>query len=169
MPFLKQKFPTFHAFGSASLQELYTQERLNRAQQFKANTLETGVLWNEGEFQFHFEPLPALAQVAPSMSAQVADLDADGHLDIALAQNFYGPQRETGHMDGGVGLVLLGKQKGRFEPLSPQRSGIVVPDDARKGRIVELNGDGRPDLVFAAQNGPMRVFENLATSERSLD
>jgi hypothetical protein len=87
-------------------------------------------------------------------------VNGDGHLDVVMAQNFYSPQPETGRMDGGVGLLLLGNGRGKFEPLWPDRSGIVVPGDARKVSIIELDGDGRPDLVFAVQGGAWRAFLN---------
>ena len=63
-------------------------------------------------------------------------------------------------MDGGVSLLLVGDGKGGFEPLWPNRSGIVVPGDARKVQVVDLNGDAKPDLVFAVQNGTWRAFRN---------
>jgi hypothetical protein len=101
-----------------------------------------------------------LAQVAPSLGVKVADVNGDSHPDIVLAQNYYSPQASTGRMDGGLSLLLLGDGHGKFEAFWPNRSGIVVPGDAREAAVVELDGDGRPDLVFAVQNGTWRAFQN---------
>ena len=160
MPTVVARFKTFDQFARATLAEIFTQDRLDQAQRFEVNTLESGVLINEGDFRFRFEPLPALAQIAPSLGVDVADVNQDGNLDIVIAQNFYGPHPSTGRMDGGVGLMLLGDGHGKFEPVWPDQSGIVVPGDARKVRILDLNGDGRPDLVFAMHNDKWLAFLN---------
>jgi hypothetical protein len=84
-----------------------------------------------------------------------------------MAQNFYSSQLETGRMDGGVGLLLLGDGQGKFQAVWPDQSGIVVPADARHVHIVELNGDGCPDLVFAVHNSEWRAFLNRASKPGS--
>jgi hypothetical protein len=167
MPISMAKYKTNDEFARASLAEIFTQERLDQADRFEANTLDSGLLVNEGQFRFRFEPLPALAQIAPSCDLAIADVDADGRLDIVMAQNFYGPQPETGRMDGGVGLVLLGRGNCEFQPLWPDRSGIAVAGDARQVRVGDVDGDGRPDVVFAVQNGAIRVFLNRAPTAAS--
>ena len=63
-------------------------------------------------------------------------------------------------MDGGLGLLLLGRGDGSFEPLWPDRSGIVVPGDAKGLAVADVNADGRPDLVFTVNDGPLVVLEN---------
>jgi enediyne biosynthesis protein E4 len=166
MPALMSKYKSFDVFGRATLADIFAQERLDRAKLFEANTLESGVLINEGQFRFRFEPLPALAQVAPSFGVDVGDVNLDGHPDIVMAQNFYSPHLETGRMDGGVSLLLSGDGQGKFQAVWPDRSGVVVPADARRVRVVELDGDGRPDLVVAVHNGECRAFLNrVSTSE----
>ena len=160
MPVLQSSFDTFDKFGRTSLEAIFSPQRLEQAQRWQVNTLESGVLINEGQFRFRFQPLPALAQTAPSMDVKIADLSGDSHLDIVLAQNFYGPHPTTGQMDGGVSLMLVGDGKGGFEPLWPNQSGIIVPGDARKVQVVDLNGDAKLDLVFAVQNGTWRAFRN---------
>jgi hypothetical protein len=167
MPALMAKFKSYDAFGRATLTDIFSQERLDRAKVLEVNTLESGLLINEGQFRFHFEPLPAVAQVAPSFGVDVGDVNLDGNLDIVMAQNFYGAQLETGRMDGGVGLLLLGNGQGKFDPVWPDQSGIVVPADARRVRIIELDGDRRPDLVFAVHNGPWRAFHNRTSNPQT--
>jgi len=92
---------------------------LDAAYKVEVNTLESGVLLNDGHGHFTFHPLPRIAQVAPSYGAALADVDGDGKLDLYLVQNFFGPQRETGRMDGGVSLLLWAKAmvgSNRFGP-----------------------------------------------------
>ncbi|MEZ5324684.1 MAG: VCBS repeat-containing protein [Verrucomicrobiales bacterium] len=156
MPLLKTKLKTFHNFASASLEALYPLEQGTR---WEANTLESGILINDGSGTFTFQPFPRLAQIAPAFGVLLNDIDGDGALDCVLAQNTYSPQRETGHMDGGLSLLLKGDGKGQFEPVWPTVSGIVIPSDAVGIAEVDLNGDGREDLVFSTNNGPLYTFE----------
>ena len=160
MPFLTPKLKTFHNFANATLSDLYTQDRLDECQQFQVNTLQHGLFVNNGQAGFEFRPLPALAQVAPSMSSAFVDVDQDGLLDIVMAQNFYSPQRETGRMAGGLSLLLKGHGDGDFTPIWPRDSGIHLPHDTRRVVAADVNDDGRPDLIFAANNGPLLVLIN---------
>ena len=121
MPSLSSKFPTFGSFASATVEAIYSPEMLGQARRFEMQTIESGVLWNEsepgGNVRFTFEPLPRLAQIAPGFGAQIVDTNLDGLLDIYLVDNFWSPERETGRMDGGVSLLLLGRGTGKFEPV----------------------------------------------------
>ena len=159
IPFLREKYPTYHSFALASLTEIYTPERLDRCLKLEVNDLETGVLLNDGQGRFRFEPLPRLAQVSPGFGVVVTEVDGDGNPDIYLAQNFYGPQRETGRMDGGVSMLLLGHGDGTFRVTWPHESGLLVPGDAKGLTVTDLNEDGLPDFVVAVNDGALLSFE----------
>jgi hypothetical protein len=160
MPAVTTNYNTFDEFGKATLAEIFTQDRLEQSLRLEVNTLHSGLLLNDGQLRFRFEPLPALAQVAPCHGIAIGELNGDDHLDIVLAQNFYSSPPVTGRMDGGVSLLLVGTGDGTFEPIWPNRSGIVVPGEARKVSVVDLNGDDRLDLVFAVRNGLWKAFRN---------
>ena len=131
MPSLAEKFSTYEEFALASLEDIYTPECLQTSHRFSADTLESGVLLNDGKGVFTFQPLPRLAQISPAYGVAVAELNGDGIPDLVLAQNFFSPQPETGDMDGGLSLVLLGAGDGTFRPLWPGESGLIVPGDAK--------------------------------------
>ncbi|MEO7799597.1 MAG: FG-GAP-like repeat-containing protein [Opitutaceae bacterium] len=163
IPDLRARFPKFHDFASATLVDIYSTAGLEHARKFEATTLESGVFWNHSTPDhpaFRFTPLPRLAQVAPVFGIASADFDGDGNLDLVLAQNFHNPQRETGRMNGGLSLLLLGDGKGGLTPVAPERSGIAITGDAKSLVATDINGDGRVDLVFGMNDGPVRVLEN---------
>ncbi len=157
MPFLKAKLGTFHNFASSTLSELYTDPGLGAATRLEADCLEH-VLWRNDGGALTPSPLPRAAQIAPSFGAALADVDADGDLDLALAQNFFSPQRETGRMDGGLSMILLGDGAGGFAPVPAARSGIALGGDTRSVTAIDLDGDGRPELCFAENDGPLHLF-----------
>ena len=166
MPALRAKLPTFHSFASKSLESIYSASRLESALRLEANTLDSGIFFNDGDQGFRFVALPRIAQAFPVNAIAVEDFNADGKPDIFLAGNSHSPQRETGNADGGVSLLLLGGERESFSPVWPNRSGLVVPGDARDVAITDLNGDGRPDIVVARNNDEILAFENRSEKER---
>jgi hypothetical protein len=168
MPVLRERFPTFHSFASATLPEIYTEAALERSYVVEANTLETGLLLNDGRGRFEFRPLPRLAQVAPAFGVAMEDIDTDGSTDIYVVHNFYSPAPETGRMDGGLSLLLKGDGKGSFAPVWPDASGLIVPGDAKSLTVTDLNGDQRPDFVVGVNNGETLAFENRSSAGNPL-
>lgn len=163
MPSIRARFPTYAKYAAAPIDDLFGMDRLRRAIRREANTLESGVLLNKKE-GFRFEPLPPLAQIAPARGLALVDVNGDGQLDLVIGQNDFSPEPQVGRMDGGVSLVLLGNGRGQFEPLLPDASGVLVPEEVRRLAVVDLDGNGRPDLVFRVSPGAFRCFARLPGS-----
>lgn len=160
MPFIREKFPSFKDFASASLQDIYSPSNLEDSHRFEINSLASGVLINDGGAKFRFNPLPRLAQVSPGFGVVLTEIDGDGLADLYLVQNFFTPQLETGRMDGGLSLLLKGLGDGTFTPVWPNRSGLIVSGDAKGLMTTDLNGDGWVDFVVSANDGELMAFEN---------
>ncbi|MGJ8695309.1 MAG: VCBS repeat-containing protein [Verrucomicrobiaceae bacterium] len=158
MPHLKTKAPTYTAFASLTLPELYTPDALETAQRLEANTLATTLFTNDGTGKFTATPLPTLSQLAPAMSLTTGDFNADGITDLALGQNFNAAQRETGRMNAGLGVILTGSKDGTLTELWPAQSGLTRRTDTRQIIATDLNNDQRPDLLIGANNEPLRAF-----------
>jgi hypothetical protein len=163
MPSLRARFPTYAKYAQAPIDDLFGMDRLRRSIRREANTLESGVFLNKKE-GFRFESLPPLAQIAPARDLALIDVDGDGRLDLVIGQNDFSLEPLVGRMDGGTSLVLLGKGQGRFEPLMPEASGVLVPEEVRRLAVTDLDGDGRADLVFRVSPGTFRCFVRLPSS-----
>ena len=160
MPHLGEKFTTFHDFALASLSDIYTPGCLQNALRLEANTFESGLLLNDGCGRFEFIALPELVQVSPGFGVVLTEVDGDGNADLYVVHNFFAAQRETGRMDGGLSLLLFGDGDGGFTPVWPDRSGLVVPGDAKGLAAADLNDDGWVDFVVGVNNGMLKVFVN---------
>jgi hypothetical protein len=86
---------------------------------------------------------------------------------VFIAQNFYQPQPETGRMDGGLSLLMLGNGDGTLRPVLPRESGMALAGDPRAAVAADWNGDAWPDLVVAQNHGPLVVFEQASESEQT--
>lgn len=170
MPRMNTEIPTYREFAGATLEEIYGLEPLNQALELTANHLESGVLINVTEpgedARFEYRSLPRIAQIAPGYGAVSGDFDLDGHADLALVQNFYGREPETGRWDGGIGLVFLGDGAGNLLPQRADTSGFVVPGDATALSTCDIDGDGAPDIVAAQNEGRVMCFTPLEPSFR---
>ncbi|HAW97363.1 MAG TPA: hypothetical protein DCX67_02400 [Opitutae bacterium] len=160
IPSLAGKFKTFHSFAKAGLTEVYQPRFLDRSRKLEINELASGLLVNSGYGKFVFRELPPLAQTAPVFGMAFADFDGDGWDDLAMAQNFFPMQPETGRLNGGAGLLLLGDGKGGFRPLFERESGVLLQGDGRAFLLQDLNGDHRPDLLASANMGKPRALVN---------
>ena len=160
MPSLKEKFPTFHDWGAALLPEIYSTEKLAGALHLTATQLASGVFLNDGHGHFTFREFPRLAQTSPIFGTAAFDVNGDGNIDIFAAQNFHGPQVETGRFDGGLSLLLLGDGQGGFTPAPPAQSGIAVPGEGRGVAVGDLNSDGRPDFLLTRTNENVAAYIN---------
>jgi len=158
MPFLGDKFETYHDFALASLTDIYEPTIKDRPF-VEANSFESVVFINDGG-KFSRTELPRLARAA------VADFDNDGMSDIVMANNFHAAQLETGFIDGGLGWFIRGASSAgnsiSLDCVWPSESGIVVDAPAMEVEAVDIDLDGDLDLVFPVNDGRIRIFENRA-------
>jgi enediyne biosynthesis protein E4 len=165
MPLLGKKFPTFRAFASAGLVDIYTPKRLHEAHHYEANTFESGILINEsenGNIQFRWQALPTLAQSTPGYGVATVDSNGDGNTDIFSVGNLYSREPETGLWRGAPGIFLSGSGNGAYTFQMPSTTGLLAPNDTKSLSVTDLDSDGRPDYVAAENHGPLLAFKNLA-------
>lgn len=160
MPHLLERAPSYTAFASQTLQELYTPTALDSAHRLEAKTLASTLFRNDGSGKFTAEPLPVLCQLAPVMAISLGDFNGDGRTDAALAQNFNGAQRETGRMNAGLGVILTQGAKGtELEEMWPADSGFTGRFDSRALIATDLDGDSLTDLLLGQNSGSAAVFK----------
>ncbi len=157
MPFLQEKFPTFHDFALATIDDIYSPGQNDNALELKATILSSILILNMGKGSFEIRMLPTLAQLSPAFGSVMHDFNGDGHLDVVIGQNFYHPQRETGRMNAGLNVFLKGNGKGDLEAIWPSASGLLTRDDSRN--LLALEDNGRTLLLSAPNNSRLRVFE----------
>jgi len=164
LPSLKGKYVNYADYANATITDIFTAEELDGALIFKAKTLETGWLHNQGNGSFQFKKLPKEAQYAPIYGIHSADYNEDGHMDIILAGNFYGTRVKHGRYDANTGVLLIGDGTGNFQALSQGKSGFLLRGEIRD--IDELTTkNGEHLFIFTRNNDIPALYEKERHSE----
>src|SRR5207249_1259586 len=159
LPFVKEKFPTFEAYGKATLQDIYG-AKLAELPRLEVTTLESMIFLNRGD---HFEAraLPPEAQLAPAYALCVGDYDGDGNEDVFLSQNFFAVAPDSSRCDAGRGLWLKGDGKGGLTAVRGQESGVKAYGEQRGAALCDYDGDGRVDLVVTQNGAETKLYRNV--------
>jgi hypothetical protein len=157
IPAVRQVFDSYHAFATASMDEVLAKFDTAGTLVYRANYMKSSYVRNEGDNTFHVTPLPDKAQWAPIYGCVAQDVNNDDNLDVILNGNNYGMEVSTGKYDALNGLVLLGDGTGGFDVLNFEESGFFVPGDGKA--LVALRGADNAPLIAASQNrGPLKLF-----------
>lgn len=165
MPSIEEKFGDYQSFASATLEDIYTPEKLERAAHFRATTFASSYIRNDQEAGFKVVPLPIEAQFSAVFGMVVHDFDLDGNLDLLLTGNFYAPEVETGRQDAGIGLLLNGDGQGGFAYQDGLLTGFLTQKDARS---MALLYDGIfPLIIVGNNNDAMEAFVYINASGKA--
>jgi len=158
---LKRKLVRYAIYGGASIQDLLTPEQLQDALVYRATTLTSTYVENLGGGKFKLTALPVTAQFAPLNGVQIADMNADGALDVIGIGNSYASDPLSGYYDAGIGVCLLGDGKGAFRSVPASSSGFAMTGDAKS--LVVLSGPARhvPLYVATANRDSLYAFEAI--------
>ena len=132
---MRSKFTDYASYSKAKISDLFGPEELISAQKLEINTLESYFFENTGQ-GFKAHRLPNEAHYFPIYAIHVTDVNKDGILDLILGGNQNQARIRIGKIDAGLGLILLGGEKGKFTALTPAESGMTIQGDIKS--IVEI-------------------------------
>jgi len=173
MPFVESKFETYKTYSEATLSDIVPEKRLGRARRLEVRRLSSVILENregrDGGVQFRVQPLPQEAQLSPGFGVVTSSFDEKPGPDLLMAQNFFGTESwiTTGRIDGGVGVLFGGGSSGSFRAMSAKKSGLFLRGDMKAAANADVNGDGRPDVVIARNNGKQVLLTHRSDEEAS--
>ncbi len=165
MPTLARKYNTFSQFANADVDDVIAPAVKDTVQVLTARTFASTLFVNNGG-RYTAQPLPDMAQIAPTHAILARDLDGDGDTDLVLAGNAKTQDGDIIGYDAGMGLVLRNDRRGLLTPIEPWQSGFSAPHDSRRMAVVPVPGqedllivtvNGRSPRMFDLQRFPMRT------------
>ena len=154
IPEVKKRFLYAKDFASATLEDLFTKEKLKSSKVYKFNFPYSIVIENQGDNKFLAHELPSEVQYSPMMCAQVLDFNKDGIKDIFLGGNYYDANVQMGRYDASYGEFL--KQSKDFNFSRIGYSGIKIKHQVREVEEIQLI-DGKSALILAKNNEPVQL------------
>lgn len=167
IPAILKRFPSNDAFAKADLNEILGADRVEAARRFAASELQSGVFLSRPDGSYQFNPLPRIAQVAPAQGLVAADLDGDGIDDLYVVHNSQAPDAAIGRFTGGLSQLLRGDGRGGFTPVTPAVSGLVASGAGSAALLLDLEEDGRLELIVGRYDAPLLAFRRTDSSVTS--
>jgi len=84
-PVILDKFPSYEAFATASLEQIYGEDKMQSGLQLSAKDFHSYLLINDGKGNYTKSALPSAAQTAPIMGSVFTDVNNDGNMDVIIA------------------------------------------------------------------------------------
>jgi hypothetical protein len=158
MPFLNEKFKTYHEFATSNITDILGEAEIEEATRFEANFFKSIILKNNGNFTFEKIELPTPAQWAPITNCLADDINKDGNLDLIIAGSINNTEPETMSYDAGKGVILFGDGEFGFKPnFRVDKTGILLNRGVRNMDFVKL-GTSQKGILVANNNSGMQLF-----------
>lgn len=139
MPFIKNKFKTYHDFGAASLENVYGKDALENALHYQASNFASSILRLGQTDQPPLMALPSAAQISSINDAVVYDFNGDGYQDLVAVGNLYGAEIETPRNDAGYGFYFKGGASGELNMVPAHISGLFVEGDSKVVKLLKTS------------------------------
>ncbi|MGZ3851908.1 MAG: VCBS repeat-containing protein [Flavisolibacter sp.] len=154
IPTIKKKFFYAGDFAKASINEIFSKEKLEQAQVFSADYMSNALLLNDGKMNFTVKALPWEAQLSTYKDAIPVDANGDKLTDILLVGNYYDNNIQMGRYDADFGMILVNKGGGNFACESI--NGLQIKGQVRRIRNIKYKGAGA--YILARNNDSTMVI-----------
>ncbi len=158
MPAIKKKFLYADDFAKASIEDIFSKEKLESSDVFTANYFSNAVLVNDGKGNFTTTALPWEAQLSCYRDAVQVNANDDNLPDVLLVGNYYDNNIQMGRYDADFGTLLINKGKGKFAVES--LNGLPVKGEVRHVRPLQIGN--QQAYVLARNNDSTMVVKFLA-------
>ncbi len=154
-PFLKKKFLYAEDFTKSPLQNIFGEEKMNKAVILKANYFSNAFLISNGNWDFSIHALPWQAQLSTYKTAAILNNTKDSLPNIFLGGNFYHSNIRIGKYDADFGTVLTNTQKNNFK--AETLNNIIIKGEVR--HILPINIKGEKAFIIVKNNDSLQVFK----------
>lgn len=153
-PFISKKIKTFKEFAASSMTDIYGSDKLEKATHLVTHNMASILLKNNSGNGFSTEKLHNYAQMSPSTSFEITDIDNDGVLDILGVGNDYNAEVETVRFDASKNYLLTSKN-GTLKPLVDKS--FYTKKEAHRIQKIVINGEQH--FILLNKNNTPNLFK----------
>lgn len=151
IPSIKKENLSYLDYSKKSIQEIFDESVIDKAQVKMATNQHSIVAINKGNGQFQISILPKEVQFSSLNAICALDVNKDGNLDLLLGGNQMVFKPQFGSLDASKGILLLGSKSGAFTYVPNQKSGIYLSGAVKA--IQPLTNKGKTIGFVAIANG----------------
>ncbi|MBL7740888.1 MAG: VCBS repeat-containing protein [Chitinophagaceae bacterium] len=156
MPGLKKQNLKFEEYALRSVQDLFSNETIDKSQVQEFNYSSSCIAWNKGNGNFDIQELPAEAQLSSVNAILCTDINGDGRNDLIMGGNHFYLQPQFSRLDASYGHILLNDANRKW--IRPANTGLAI-----RGQVRDIIGWPAPSglrLLFL-QNDDFPVFYKI--------
>jgi hypothetical protein len=147
---LKKKFIKYKDYADATINEIFSKDKIAGSIVLHCNELSSGILYNNGSNHFDFKSMPLQAQFSKMFGSISFDFDNDGKKDLLCAGNYYSYRVQLGRADASYGVLLKQEADASYSVIDPASSGLYMDGDIRA--VVLVKNKAGENIVIAAKN-----------------
>jgi hypothetical protein len=160
IPIIKKRFLYAEDFAKASLNNIFSADKLKNADVLTADYFPNSVLINDGKLNFITQPLPWLAQLSPYKDGVVVNANNDKLPDILLFGNFYENNIQMGRNDADFGMILINRGNGKFDCESI--NGLQIKGQVRHIKKIKI---GKQEAYIIVRNNDSAMVIKFADNK----
>lgn len=145
-------------YATKTVQQLFKEDVLAKAQTLQFNYCSSIVAINNGNGSFIVKPLPLMVQLSSVNAICPADVNNDGKTDLVIGGNMFSFPPQFGRLDASYGHVLINNGKGEFAWMENKTSGLNLRGEIKD--IKELDTKQGKEFLIT-QNDQKPVLYHL--------
>jgi hypothetical protein len=157
---LKKENLKFSDYAKKSINDLFSEKKLNQSLQKEVRISESIIALNEGNNNFKINVLPSKAQFSCINEIEFIDVNNDGFLDLIYGGNDYSLKPQFSQLDASFGGLLLNTKKGHFKWVSSTESGFFVRGVVTSLNVINSHENNKHVLVGINNEKPVLFLLN---------
>ncbi|MES2645892.1 MAG: VCBS repeat-containing protein [Bacteroidota bacterium] len=155
---LKKKFIKYKDYADATINDIFSKEKIAASLVLHCDELASGILYNDGKNHFSFKPMPLPAQFSKMFGSLSFDFDKDDKMDLLCAGNYFPYRVQLGRADASLGALLKQAANNSLSVVDATTSGLYLDGDIRALMSVK-NKAGQLLIIAAKNNDDVQVIK----------